>query len=361
MGKLVKIDSILTAAVMNNASSILLSVGAKPKLKINGTFKTVNLEPLTKDDMKSLLMQICSDDHLASLNLPVVDSVDFAYQTNDSNAYRFRMNVFKSGGIGNFNIVGRRQNTTIPKLENLGLNKLNQIIPMLKRRSGLIILTGIVDSGKTTTLTGMLDWINNNSSGHIITLEDPIEYLLKHGMCVVNQREMVTDFVSFGEGVISSLREDFSVLAIGEMRDAETIEAALRAAETGHLVISTLHTGSCKDVPGRICDMVDASKCKFIRKQLSSILTCCIHQRLIPTVDNKRVMSSEIMISNPAIKSLIREDKDYQLDSVIRSDESMISLEQSLAYLVQSGEITKGVAEQFCNDSEFLSSLLGGV
>ena len=225
---------------------------------------------------------------------------------------------------------------------------------------GLLLVTGPVGHGKSTTLSALIDFVNHNQDKHIITIEDPIEYIYEQDRCIINQREVGRDTKSFSEGLRSVFREDANVVLIGELRDLETISTAMTAAETGHLILATLHTNDTSQTIDRIIDVFPAHQQNQVRSQLASVLLGVISQRLVPKVGGGRVPAMESMVNNHAVENLIRENKAYQIDSVIETSlrEGMVSLDKSLADLIQRGIITMDDALVFTKNREYLQMLI---
>lgn len=339
------INELLKEAQLKNASDLHLTVGVSPKCRVNGELIDMGYEPLSPEDTENIIMPIVPD-RLKGI-LRTEGEVDFSYAI--PNVGRYRVNVFKQRG--SFALVIRLINTVIPKPEDLGLP--NSLIELTKKKRGMVLVTGPTGSGKSTTLACLLDIINSNNSGHIITLEDPIEYLHRHKKSIVNQREIGTDSLSFAKALRVVLREDPDVILIGEMRDYETIEIAITAAETGHLVFSTLHTIGAVSTIDRIIDVFPPHQQQQIRVQLSSVLEGVISQQLIPTMDgNGRVAAFEVMLANPAIRNLIREGKNHQIESFIQTNKKMgmQTMDDSIFELYLKGLIDRNQAISFAQD-----------
>ena len=269
---------------------------------------------------------------------------------------RFRLNIFMDRG--KLSCVMRALNTDIPDFSKIGLP--DSVQQLLNRPRGLMLVTGPTGSGKTTTLASSIDWINNNHSHHILTIEDPIEFVFDNKNCLVRQREVGEDTMSFSRALRSALREDPDIILVGEMRDLETISLAITAAETGHLVMGTLHTSSASQTIDRIIDVFPTSQQQQIRVQLSGSLIGVISQTLCKTKDNKRALAAEILVNNNAIGNLIREAKASQVYSQIQvgAKYGMQTLEQALFEHINQGKITKEEAFFKCNRPNVLTSLL---
>lgn len=278
------------------------------------------------------------------------------YQKTLIDNIRLRINAYKQKGSYSLSI--RIINSKILSFEELGLSSVLETI--YKKQSGLILITGVTGSGKSTTLSSIIDKINNTQKKHIITLEDPIEYIHKSNKSLINQREIKIDTKNYNTGLKSVLRQDPDVILIGEMRDNDTIEASLKASETGHLVFSTLHTMGASKSIDRIIDCFEASRQNQIRMQLSTVLQAIICQKLVKTIDKKRVLASEVMIVTPAIRNLIRENKTYQIQNIIQtsSKNNMKTLDQDLVRLYKENTISKETLMENCNDIEFVENMI---
>ena len=273
---------------------------------------------------------------------------------------RFRVNAYKQRG--NYAIAIRTITSQIPSFKTLGLP--NVVASFAEKHKGLVLVTGPTGSGKSTTLASLIDIINSTQERHIITLEDPIEYVHHHKKGIVNQREIGNDTDSFNAALRAALRQDPDVILVGEMRDPETVSIALTAAETGHLVFSTLHTvGSAKTID-RIVDMFPAEQQQQIRTQLSTVCEGVISQQLIKTTDGRnRVAALEVMVTTPAIRNLIRENKTYQIQNIIQTSSKigMQSMDQELVNLFRQGKISRESVLSRCTDFEYTSRLVGGM
>jgi twitching motility protein PilT len=329
-----EINELLELAIESKASDIHLEVGQSPVLRVHGVMTPVDGPKLTPADTEGLVMAITSDAHMTKVKTR--GGADFAFEL--SGKARFRVSVLKARG--NYGMVLRQIPTEILSLEKIGYPE--KMKELLTRPRGLILVTGPTGSGKSTTLAAMVDWINRHTDGHIITIEDPIEYYHNHARCVVTQREVGIDVPNFAEAIRGALRQDPNVILVGEMRDLETIEAAVSAAETGHLVFATLHTTGAARTVDRIVDAFAADSKDQIRTQLSSTIVAVISQVLCPKIGGGRVAAYEIMVNTPAIGALIRENKTYRINSDIQTGASlgMILLDQKLLSLVHEGKIT---------------------
>lgn len=346
------IDSIILEARQVGCSDIHISVGMPLMFRINGKLRQAATQPSNADTV-AMIVEMLTDEQREALDEGI--DADFAIKTPDGN--RQRVNVFKQDGRLAATI--RLLNSSIPSLEMLGLPKV--LRDLADKPRGLILVTGPTGSGKSTTLAAMLDYINENRPDHIITIEDPVEYMYDRKLALIHQREVGRDAKSFASALRSALREDPDIILVGEMRDYETISAALTAAETGHLVMSTLHTTGAAQTIDRIIDACPANIQNQIRTQLSSVLNGVITQCLIPnTKGSGRVAATEILIGTDAVGNQIRENKCHQLGSLMQSGSNvgMHTLNNDLARLIQSGIITKENALRFSNDRAELEQYL---
>tara|TARA_B100000953_G_scaffold155021_1_gene128224 strand:- start:223 stop:1275 length:1053 start_codon:yes stop_codon:yes gene_type:complete len=346
-----EINKLLTYALDSGASDLHVSSGSIPMVRINGIMKPLNMSSTTEDDMDSILPQVMSDDQIAKFRER--KEIDFSARLDGKG--RFRVNFFHQirGLAAVFRAIPE-----IPKgFEELALPPILENMSMLDR--GLILLTGPTGSGKSTTLAAMVDHINQNRESHIITIEDPVEYFHHSNQCMINQRELGASTHSFANALRSALREDPDVILVGEMRDLETISLALTAAETGHLVLSTLHTASAVKAVDRIIDIFPGSQKGQIRSMMSESLEAVIAQKLLQTKDKKgRIPALEIMIATTAIRNLIREDRIYQIPSVMQAGgvEGMQTLDQDLQRLVSQGKIQRKAAAQIAENPKLFGS-----
>ena len=341
-----EMNQLLEAMVENGASDLHIHVGRSPSLRVNGTIVSIDGTPLTVDDAKALVLGVVPPSHLVRLDAD--GGCDFAFSFRQKT--RLRVNAFRShAGYG---MVLRLLPSKMFTLEQLRLPAV--IKDMLKRARGLVLVTGPTGSGKSTTLASMINWINENEQGHIITIEDPIEYTHAHKNSVITQREVGVDLPSFSEGVRSALRQDPDVILIGEMRDLETIEAAVTAAETGHLVLGTLHTSGAARTVDRIIDAFPAGARDQIRAQLSTSLSAVISQCLLHTTDDRRVAAFEIMIRTDGIAAKIREGKTYQLLTDIETGgaRGMRTLDSDLLAIFFQGLVSEEEVFNYCQNPE---------
>jgi len=347
------IDRLLQTCVDNEASDLHLTVGRPPTLRIHGRLRSISTGPLTPEDTTSLMKAITPD--RCQQELQESGTSDFAFSFQDK--ARFRVSVFKQKGL--VGIALRLIPWRLMSFEDLGLPE--TIMPLLHRPRGLFLVTGPTGSGKTTTLATMIDYINTHLDAHIITVEDPIEYYQEHKKCIVTQREVGVDVPTFEEGLRRAMRQDPDVMLVGEMRDLATMEAAVTAAETGHLVFATVHTTSAENTCNRIIDAFPQAQQQQIRVQLSVTLLCIIAQVLIPRADaTGRIAAFEIMVSTPAIRNLIRENQTYKINSSIQTGKKlgMILLDEHLFQLLTQGKISEEEMFARCRNREDLVTKL---
>ncbi len=326
--------TLLKHVVTSKASDLHISAGSPVMMRVHGSMKKLDENPINKETVSHLIFQILTKDQVT--NFEKEHEIDFSLELPDIG--RFRANVFhqRQGMGAAFRVIPQK----IPNIQKLGLPKV--ITELLELDIGLILVTGPTGSGKSTTLAAMIDHINTNREGHIITIEDPIEFIHKSKKCVVNQREVGSNTHSFTNALRSALREDPDYILVGEMRDLETIALALTAAETGHLVFATLHTNSAPKTITRVIDVFPTTQQDQIRVQLSESLQGVIAQRLYPRADETgRVAAFEIMVATQAIRNLIREQKIFQIESVIQTGRQlgMQNLEQAKRKLVSEGKL----------------------
>ncbi len=307
-----QIDRLLDTVIKLGASDLHLTVGRKPTLRLHGGLKNLDTKVLDSDDIVALMKSITSERSQQELN--EVGTCDFGFAYGDE--ARFRVSVFRQRG--DLAIVCRLIPKDLLTIEQIGLPQ--QVVDLIRRPRGLFLVTGPTGSGKTTTLATMIDFINMNYERHIITMEDPIEYYHYHKKSIVNQREVGSDVPSFADALRRALRQDPDVILVGEMRDLETIESAIRAAETGHLVFATLHTTGAAKTIDRVVDAFPVTQQNQIRVQLSTSLLCVLSQALLPRIDVKGMVAAyEFLVVTPAIANLIRDNKSFRIDSSIQT------------------------------------------
>jgi twitching motility protein PilT len=348
------IDDLLEQMVTRNASDLLLSMGAPPSVRVRGKIERLpDFPALTAEDTQQLLYRIMSTEQ--QKNLEIKRQIDMSHSI--PGLARFRVNVyFQREALGAaFRLIPEELKT----LEELGLPSTLRVFATKPR--GLVLVTGPTGSGKTTTLAALIDEVNRTRAEHILTIEDPIEFIHRHKRCIVNQREIGPDATTFGEALRAALRQDPDVILLGEMRDLETISTALTAAETGHLVFGTLHTQSAPGTIDRIIDVFPAEQQEQVRVQIATSLQGVITQSLLPTADGTgRVAALEILIPDDAVRNLIRQGKVEQIYSVMQTatGRGMQTMEQSLAELTMRGVITLEAALGASSRRDQLASLL---
>ena len=349
-----QIEELLEAAAKHNASDIHISVGRYPTLRIDDRLVTLSKYPvITNESAEGLISCLLTKEQKETLTLK--KEVDFSYNYQDK--ARFRVNVFYQRGY-----LSAALRLFPPKIKTIKeLNLPGILETFVKPSQGFFLITGPSGHGKTTTLAALIDLINHTQTKHIITIEDPIEYMFEQDKCIIDQREVGIDTLSFRRALRSALRQDPDVIMVGEMRDLETIATALTAAETGHLVFATLHTNNAAQTIDRIIDSFPTGAKSQVRTQLASSLLGVFSQRLIPKIGGGRVPAFEVMITNSAVRNLIREDKIFQLDLVIETntEENMISLNRCLADLVHKGLISMEDAEIYSLNRSDLKMLMG--
>ena len=331
----VDIAQLLAFSVKNNASDLHLSAGVPPMIRVDGDVKRINMPALSHKDVHSMIYDIMNDKQRKDFE--EFFETDFSFEI--PKLARFRVNAFNQArGAG---AVFRTIPSEILSLEDLGAPPIFKDISMYPR--GICLVTGPTGSGKSTTLAAMIDYVNDNKPDHILTIEDPIEFVHQSKRSLINQREVHRDTMGFAEALRSALREDPDVILVGEMRDLETIRLALTAAETGHLVFGTLHTSSAAKTIDRVVDVFPAAEKEMVRSMLSESLRAVISQTLMKRIGGGRIAAHEIMIGTPAIRNLIREGKIAQMYSAIQTgaDSGMQTLDQNLQDLMAKGVITK--------------------
>ena len=347
-----KIKQLMKTLVQRNGSDLHLTGDSLPYFRIQGQIVPADSEVFSEEQMYQELESLLGKDKL--LTVKTNKELDCSYGLEG--VARFRLNIFFDRG--HISCVMRALSTNIPSFSFIGLP--DSVQQLLNRPRGLMLVTGPTGSGKTTTLASSIDWINDNFSHHILTIEDPIEFVYENKNCLVRQREVGEDTQSFSKALKSALREDPDIILVGEMRDLETISLAITAAETGHLVMGTLHTSSASQTIDRIIDVFPTTQQQQIRVQLSTSLIGIISQTLCKTKDNKRTLAAEILVNNNAVGNLIREAKSSQVYSQIQvgAKFGMQTLEQALSLHVKQGKITKEEAYFKCNKPNVLTTLL---
>lgn len=348
------INNLLQLAAQKNASDLHLVVGLSPVLRLDGqlldineVIKDGNFSALSTQDLESFLNQLLNREQ-KELFLSKRD-LDLSHQIEN---YRYRINL--SFEKGNINIVARVIDEHVPSLEEVGLPPV--VTELLSLPQGFILITGPTGCGKSTTLASMINYINSARQAKIITLEDPIEYIFKPDKCIISQRQLGSDMISFASGLKHVLRQDPNVIMVGEMRDLETIAAAVTLAETGHLVLATLHTYGAAQTVDRIIDIFPPHQQGQIKSQLAGVLTAVISQRLLEKRTGGRIAAREILINNEAVANLIREGKIAQIASTIETHSAvgMMTLDRSIKQLYQAGEIEREMALLHISDPQIL-------
>ena len=347
-----EMNELLELVVEQNASDIHLQVGQAPTLRLSGSMMPIEGPNLTPADTERLMLSITPDNHISAVKLN--GGSDFGFAFGDK--ARFRVSVLKAKG--NYGMVLRQIPYKMFGLRDIGLP--DKIRELLYRPRGLILVTGPTGSGKSTTLASMINYVNENRDGHIITIEDPIEYYHDHKRCVVTQREIGADVPSFSEAIRRALRQDPDIILVGEMRDLETIEAAISAAETGHLVFGTLHTNSAAKTIDRIVDAFPATMKDMIRTQLASSVQAVISQVLCKKIGGGRIAGYEIMVSTTSIASLIRENKTFRINSDIQTGAGlgMITMDTHLLSLFNRNLISADECVEKAQDSTIMREKL---
>lgn len=344
------IDKLLHTVVKRDASDLHLTTGQPPVLRVHGRLKRLETKVLEPEDtvalMKSITPERCQQE------LQEVGTTDFGFAFGD--LARFRVSVFKQRG--NVALVLRQIPVEMLTFEQLGTPPV--LVDLIMRPRGLILVTGPTGSGKTTTLASAIDYLNDHIDHHIITIEDPIEFYHSHKKSIVNQREIGVDLPSFSEGIRRALRQDPDAILVGEMRDLETIEAAITAAETGHIVFGTLHTTGAAGTINRIIDVFPQNQQAQIRTQLSVAVIGILSQALLPRIGGGRVAAYEMLVVTPAVGNLIREDKTFRITSVIQTGQKMGMklLDDDLFRLWQEGKCEKKEVLLKANNKDFLAS-----
>ncbi|EMS1766035.1 type IV pilus twitching motility protein PilT [Neisseria gonorrhoeae] len=345
-----QITDLLAFGAKNKASDLHLSSGISPMIRVHGDMRRINLPEMSAEEVGNMVTSVMND-HQRKIYQQNLE-VDFSFEL--PNVARFRVNAFNTGrGLA---AVFRTIPSTVLSLEELKAPSIFQKIAESPR--GMVLVTGPTGSGKSTTLAAMINYINETQPAHILTIEDPIEFVHQSKKSLINQRELHQHTLSFANALSSALREDPDVILVGEMRDPETIGLALTAAETGHLVFGTLHTTGAAKTVDRIVDVFPAGEKEMVRSMLSESLTAVISQNLLKTHDgNGRVASHEILIANPAVRNLIRENKITQINSVLQTGQAsgMQTMDQSLQSLVRQGLIAPEAARRRAQNSESMS------
>lgn len=344
------IKQILVDAVKNGASDVFMVTGAALAYKIDGRVIPAGDVILKPDDTKAAVFEIFT---LAGLDINSPDDLkmemDFSFSIAGTG--RFRANIYRQRG--SFSAVLRCVPFELPDSKKLGIP--DSVMELAETKSGIVLVTGAAGNGKSTTLSCMIDRINSNYEGHIITIEDPIEFLHKHKKCIISQREINIDTGSYVNALRAALRQAPNVILVGEMRDYETINIAMTAAETGQLVLSTLHTNGAANTVDRIIDVFPTNQQHQIRIQLSMVLRAVVTQQLVPAVNGGLVPAFEIMNVNNAIRTMIREQKTHQIDTVLQSEAGMQTMDGSLLKLFRDGVISADTAVDYAYNQELMA------
>ncbi|MGE5244919.1 MAG: type IV pilus twitching motility protein PilT [Betaproteobacteria bacterium] len=348
------LHELLKTTIELGGSDLHLSVNVPPVVRVNGDLRRLPVEHLTPADTKQLAYSVLTDAQKKRFE----ETLELDFSFGIRGLARFRCNLFNQRGA-----VGAVYRLIPEKIRSFGELGLPAVLATLSERPrGLVLVTGPTGSGKSTTLAAMIDKINTERHGHILTIEDPIEYIHQHKNCLVNQREVHADTESFGNALRAALREDPDIVLIGEMRDLETVESALRIAETGHLTFATLHTNSAAQTINRIVDIFPAGQQAQIRTQLSLVLEGIVTQTLLPKADgNGRVVALEIMVPTPAIRNLIRDDKIHQIYGAMQAGQEKVGMQtmnQSLASLYQHRLITLDTAMGASSNRDELQDMI---
>ena len=349
------IKQLLQLASDRKASDLHIIAGIPPMLRTDGFLRAVpNESVLTPDDINKMVAEILKADQLERFS--VNKELDFSYSFSDKS--RFRVNIYNQKNTAA--IAFRNIPLIVPDIDSLGLPKILHSFCTL--RQGLVLVTGPTGHGKSTTLAAMINEINKTRAEHIVTIEDPIEFVFKPEKSIISQREMGSDTHSWLIALRSVLREDPNVVLVGEMRDYETISSAMTVAETGHLVFATLHTNSAAQSIDRIVDVFPEEQQSQIRLQLSNVLEAIFSMRLVPTLSGSRVVAFELLLGSPAVKTVVREGKTHQIDNIIQTSQEvgMSSLELSLARLVKDGVVALDIARSFCLRPDEMVRLIKG-
>jgi twitching motility protein PilT len=353
-----EVNKLFRMVMKHQGSDLHLKVGLPPMMRLRGDIRRMEMRPLTQQDMERLLLP-----HLDERQLRILTDeggVDFSYVIGDDEC-RFRVSLFRQRG--KLSLVARRVNTTVPTFAGLGLPP--SIEQLCHYDQGLIILAGVTGSGKSTTIASMLDYINEREPLHILTIEDPIEFTFTDKKSVINQREIGLDVINWSKGLKDAVREDPDIILVGELRDRDTFEAGINAAETGHLVFGTIHASTAPSTIGRILDLFPPEMHHAIRQALAFNLKAIVAQKLLKSIKPgvQRVPTNEIMIVNPTIRDLIMKSEDKKLPDAIRIGflEGMVDFTENLRQLVERGDIDKATALEVAPNPEQLKMALKGI
>ncbi|HUS73865.1 MAG TPA: PilT/PilU family type 4a pilus ATPase [Sedimentisphaerales bacterium] len=352
-----QLNKYFRAAIKTQANDLHLKVGQPPKLRLYGRLKNTTGEVMTPERMEQLVFEILTP---AQKEIFIEHgTLDFAHEIGDED--RFRINIFRQRGV--ISLAARRVSANVPPFESLHLPKSLEMI--CERAQGLVLVVGPTGCGKTTTIASMINYINHTSSCHIVTIEDPIEYLFKDAKAIVSQREIGIDVQDFEDALRYLMRQDPDVVFVGEMRDAKTVTAGMRAAETGHLVFGTMHSANASQAIHRLLDLFPQSERDLARQTLSLAMTAIVSQVLLPSIKEgiDRLPALEILLANPAVRKLISEGRENDLPNVIRSSqhEGMQDLTDNLCEMVKDGSIDPKDAYRYAPNKEELKMALKGI
>jgi twitching motility protein PilT len=355
-----EVNKLFRACVKLEASDLHLKVGKPPMVRVNGTLRPMNRGPIDDEEMVRLCFPLMNERSRKIFDRD--GGADFAHMLDvDGTNWRFRVNLLQQ--LGHIGMVARRVNSWIPNFE--GLNLPPSVVNLCQYDQGMILLAGVTGSGKSTTIASMLNWINHNYRKHILTLEDPIEFVFTEDKCLINQREIGLDVVDFEIGMKHAVREDPDVMLVGEMRDKETFMTAIHAAETGHLVFGTIHASSAPSTIGRILDLFPQEMHSALRSAIAMNMKGIMAQKLLKSIKPGvgRVPTVEIMTFTPTVRKLILEEEDHKLGDAIRigSEDGMQDFTQSLKKLVDDGLIDREVAMEVAPNREALKMALKGI
>ena len=358
--KELEIDKIYRAAIKQEASDIHLQVGRPPIFRVRGGLRELDMKPLGAEQMIKLTFPMMDQRNLDIFHRD--GGADFAKVLEcDGEPWRFRVNMLTQ--LGKIGMVARKIERSIPPFEKLYLPPIME--ELCKYDQGMVLLAGVTGSGKSTTIASMLDWINRNMNKHILTIEDPIEFIYTSDQCLINQREIGQDVIDFHVAMKHAVREDPDIMLVGEMRDRETFETAIHAAETGHLVFGTIHASSAPGTIQRILDLFPNDMHGAIRASMAMNMKAIVGQKLLKTVVDRppRVPITEVMIFNPTIRKLVREDSDEKLHAAIRigKDDGMMLFNDSLYHFVQEDLVSRAAAFEISPNVEELKMQLKGI
>lgn len=348
-----ELNKLLSVVLERNASDLHLIVGEPPVIRVDSQLiRLDNYQALTNDGIEDLLSVLLKPTQKELYHSQ--QHVDFSYSFKDN--IRFRVNAFKQKGVNS--IVMRLVPNHIKTIEELGLPPI--LRKFTERKQGLVLVVGPTGHGKSTALASMINEINNTRSEHILTIEDPVEFVFTPKQSIITQRELYIDTPSFEGALKSALREDINVLLVGEMRDLESVSTTLTLAETGHLVFATLHTNDAPQSIDRIVDLFPGQQQQQVRSQLASVMVGAVSLRLLPKIGGGRVPAYEILVVNHAVQNVIRDNKVYEIPNIIHTnlDEGMVPLDKTLAFLVKQGQVEFEVAQNYVLDQEYFLSLI---